>query len=86
MGLQLRPLMAQLQEPTQSSGDEKWDELARSHWLKDTKVRKVKPESLKKICDLLARASFGIRPLLTLESLQILEKYKIHPCIPSQSN
>lgn len=74
MGLQLRSAMAQNLEPAQGSGDDKWSELARSHWLKDSKVKRVKPDVVKEIWDLLTEDAFDTRSLLTLESLQILER------------
>ena len=53
-----------------------WAQLAGEHWPKATKSKKVKPEIVKKeIWDVLEQEAFHFRSLLTLENLQLLEKY-----------
>lgn len=79
MGLEIPPAMAQSLEtrPTVSDlqGDNRWVNLARTHWLKETQVRKVKQDVIKKeIWDPLEAEGFSLRSLLTLENLNILEK------------
>lgn len=56
-----------------------WAQLAQKHWSKPTnKTKKIKADVIKKeIWDVLAREAFGYRSLLQLESLQLLEKYRI---------
>lgn len=49
--------------------------LAKAHWL-DVKVRKVKPDVIKKqLWDPLEAEGFSSRSLLILENLNVLEKY-----------
>lgn len=56
--------------------DNHWAQLAKKHWPKTVKSRKVKPEVIKKeIWDVLEQESFHFRSLLILEHLQLLEKY-----------
>lgn len=79
MGLQTNPAM----EPSLDSrptvedfrDDNSWVKLAKTHWLKTTKVRKVKQDVLKKdLWDPLEAERFSLRSLLILENLNILEK------------
>ncbi|KAL1988551.1 hypothetical protein VTN96DRAFT_8946 [Rasamsonia emersonii] len=68
--LETRPTVSDLQ------GDNRWVNLARTHWLKETQVRKVKQDVIKKeIWDPLEAEGFSLRSLLTLENLNILEKF-----------
>jgi intron-binding protein aquarius len=68
--LETRPTVSDLQE------DNHWVNLARTHWLKKAKVRKVKQDVIKKqIWDPLEAEGFPLRSLLTLENLNILEKF-----------
>lgn len=56
--------------------DNEWAPLARKHWLKSTRVKKVKNEVVKaQIWDALERDGFRYRSLLSLESLQAVENY-----------
>lgn len=56
-------------------GENEWTQLARKHWAKPVKTRKVKPDVIKKeIWDVLEKEGFQFRSLLILESLQLLEK------------
>lgn len=56
-------------------GENQWTQLARKHWIKPTKTRKVKSDVIKKeIWDVLENEGFEFRSLLILESLQLLEK------------
>jgi hypothetical protein len=52
-------------------------QLAREHWLKPSKKAvKVKPDLIKsEIWDVLQQDNFAFKSLLSLENLQILEKY-----------
>ncbi|CAG8287914.1 unnamed protein product [Penicillium olsonii] len=55
--------------------DSPWVQLAKSHWL-DAKVRKAKPDVIKKqLWDPLEAEAFSSRSLLILENLNILEKF-----------
>ena len=64
--------------------DSHWASLAKKHWPKAAKSKKIKPEVIKKeIWDVLEQESFYFRSLLMLENLQLLEKY-VHP--PASSN
>lgn len=56
-----------------------WAQLAQKHWSKPTnKTKKVKADVIKKeIWDVLDGEGFCYRSLLQLESLQLLEKYRI---------
>lgn len=74
MGLQLRPMMAQSLQSPSSSPEDKWSDIARTTWLKDRPVKRVKPEAVKNIWDLLESDTFDGRSLLALESLQVLER------------
>ena len=56
-------------------GDNACAEIARSNWLKSAKAPKVKSAVVKEIWDALEKDKFDYRPLLILETLQILEKY-----------
>ena len=65
-----RPTVADL------DGDNHWALLARKHWLKGSKSKKVKPEVIKsELWDALEAESFDFRSLLLLENLHLLEKY-----------
>ena len=56
-------------------GENHWTSLARKHWLKSSKVKKVKPDVIKtEIWDVLEKEDFDFRALLVLENLQVLEK------------
>jgi len=63
---------------TDLAGDSEFARLAKQHWLKQTKrttAVKVKNDVLKTgIWDSLEREGFAFQSLLTLESLQILER------------
>lgn len=62
--------------------DNHWAHLAKKHWPRATKSKKIKPEIIKKeIWDVLEREAFHFRSLLVLENLQLLEKYKSLPTI-----
>ena len=64
-----RPTVADLE------GDNHWASLARKHWLKTSKSRKVKTEVIKsELWDALEAENFEFRLLLLLENLQLLEK------------
>ncbi|EED18330.1 DEAD helicases superfamily protein (Aquarius), putative [Talaromyces stipitatus ATCC 10500] len=68
--LETRPSVPDLE------GDNRWVALAQKHWLKQSKIRKVKQDVIKKeIWDPLEAEGFTTRSLLTLENLNILEKY-----------
>ncbi|CAG8108974.1 unnamed protein product [Penicillium salamii] len=55
--------------------DSPWVQLAKAHWL-DAKVRKAKPDVIKKqLWDPLEADGFNSRSLLILENLNILEKF-----------
>lgn len=80
MGLQTRPAMAQSLDsrPTVEDyhEDSQWVKLAKSHWLETSKIRKVKQDTIKKeLWDPLEAEGFNLRSLMTLENLNILEKY-----------
>jgi Intron-binding protein aquarius N-terminus len=71
MGLQLRPASA-MDAPL----DDVWTTLAQRLWLSDSPLRKVLPETVKtEVWDALEGDRFSPRALITLENLQILEKY-----------
>lgn len=56
--------------------DNHWAQLAKKHWPKATKSKKIKPEIIKRdIWDVLEQEAFHFRSLLMLENLQLLEKY-----------
>ena len=79
MGLQSRQAMAHGLDsrPTVEDfrDDSVWVQLAKTHWLETSKVRKVKQDVIKKdIWDPLEADNFSFRSLLTLENLNILEK------------
>ena len=64
-----RPTIADL------DGGSEFAQLAKQHWLKPAKKVKVKNEVLKdEIWDVLEKEDFLYKSLLTLESLQILER------------
>ena len=69
-----RPTVADLQ------GENAFAQLAKKHWLKTSKKPakvKVKSDVLKsEIWDVLEQEDFAFRSLLTLENLQILERYE----------
>jgi intron-binding protein aquarius len=80
MGREMLPAMAQGPEarPTVSDfgEDNRWVSLAKNHWLKQGKVRKVQQDVIEReIWDPLEAESFALRSLLLLENLNILEKY-----------
>ncbi|SLM35489.1 dead helicases superfamily protein [Lasallia pustulata] len=65
-----RPTVADLE------GDNHWALLARKHWLKGSKSKKVKPEVIKsELWDTLEAESFDFRSVLLLENLHLLENY-----------
>ncbi|EAU37691.1 hypothetical protein ATEG_02729 [Aspergillus terreus NIH2624] len=69
-GLDSRPTVEDFRE------DSAWVQLAKTHWLKTSKVRKVKQDVIKKdLWDALEAENFSFRSLLTLENLNILEKF-----------
>ena len=79
MGLQMRPAMARSFDtrPTVNDfqEDNRWVTLARTHWLTQSKTRKVKPEIIKNdIWDGLQAEGFPLRSVLLLENLHVLEK------------
>lgn len=70
-------------------GDSAFAQLAKKHWLKTTKRTtkvKVKNDVLKgEIWDVLEKESFSYPSLVTLESLQLLERYARHrPSLAAQ--
>ncbi|OJJ95874.1 hypothetical protein ASPACDRAFT_47224 [Aspergillus aculeatus ATCC 16872] len=80
MGLQTRQVMAPGLDSRPNVDDFRenspWVQLAKSHWLEGSKTRKVKQDVIKKeIWDPLEAEKFAFRSLLTLENLNILEKY-----------
>ncbi|KAJ5403889.1 hypothetical protein N7509_003760 [Penicillium cosmopolitanum] len=67
--LEARPTVVDFRE------DSPWLKLAKTHWL-DVKVRKVKPDVIKKqLWDPLEAEGFTNRSLLILENLNVLEKF-----------
>lgn len=59
-------------------GENQWTQLARKHWIKPTKTRKVKSDVIEQeIWIVLEREGFEFRSLLILEGLQLLEKSEI---------
>ncbi|KAI9044224.1 RNA helicase aquarius [Aspergillus affinis] len=69
-GLDSRPTVEDFRE------DSPWVQLAKTHWLETSKVRKVKPDTIKKdIWDPLEAENFSLHSLLALENLNILEKF-----------
>ncbi|PYH97459.1 DEAD helicase superfamily protein [Aspergillus ellipticus CBS 707.79] len=69
-GLDSRPTVEDFRE------DSAWVRLAKTHWLEGSKARKVKQDVIKKdIWDPLEADDFSFRSLLTLENLNILEKF-----------
>jgi intron-binding protein aquarius len=67
--LETRPSVSDLE------GDNRWVALAQKHWLKQSKIRKIKQDVIKnEIWDSLEAEGFTARSLLTLENLNILEK------------
>ncbi|KAL1996333.1 hypothetical protein VTN49DRAFT_98 [Thermomyces lanuginosus] len=80
MGLETSSGMAQSLEtrPTVSDlhGDNHWASVAKTRWLKQGKVPKVKHDDIKReLWDPLEKEGFPLRALLILENLNILEKY-----------
>ncbi|KAL2836517.1 hypothetical protein BJY01DRAFT_55605 [Aspergillus pseudoustus] len=80
MGLQTQHAMAHGfdSRPTVEDfrDDSPWVQLAKSHWLETSNVRKVKHDAIKKdIWDPLETENFSFRSLLTLENLNALEKF-----------
>lgn len=68
--LESRPTVVDFRE------DSPWVKLAKAQWLDVKKVRKVKPDVIKKqLWDPLEAEGFSTRSLLILENLNILEKY-----------
>ena len=62
-------------EKLDAGGDSHWAVLAKKHWFKPVKSRKVKNEFMKtELWDVLEQENFEYRSLLILESLQLLEK------------
>ncbi|KAK1141393.1 hypothetical protein N8T08_009065 [Aspergillus melleus] len=56
--------------------DSPWVQLAKTHWLETSKIRKAKPDTIKKdIWDPLEAENFSLHSLLALENLNILEKF-----------
>lgn len=54
---------------------EQWPDVASKLWLRDTPATKASPEIIEReIWNPLDKASFPLRSLTTLESLQFLEK------------
>jgi intron-binding protein aquarius len=79
MGLEIPPAMAQNLETRPSVSDlqedSRWVNLAKAHWLKKGKARKVKQDFIKKeIWDPLEAQGFSLHSLLILENLNVLEK------------
>ncbi|KAL4993049.1 hypothetical protein BDV10DRAFT_36291 [Aspergillus recurvatus] len=69
-GLDSRPTVEDFRD------DSPWVRLAKTHWLDTADVRKVKHDVIKKdIWDPLEAENFSFRSLLTLENLNILEKF-----------
>ena len=66
--------------PSDSEGNSEFASLAKQHWLKSSKRStrvKVKNDVLKhEIWDALEKEGFPFKSLLTLESLQALERYE----------
>lgn len=59
-------------------GENQWTHLARKHWTKPTKTRKVKADVIQQeIWNVLEREGFEFRSLQILEGLQLLEKSEI---------
>lgn len=80
MGLQTDSVMEQRLDSRPTVEDFRdgnlWVKLAKTHWLKTSKVRKVKQDVIKKdLWDPLVEDRFSLRSLLILENLNILEKY-----------
>ncbi|KAL2832412.1 hypothetical protein BDW59DRAFT_104706 [Aspergillus cavernicola] len=69
-GLDSRPTVEDFRD------DSPWVQLARTHWPEASNVRKVKHDVIKKnIWDPLEAENFSFRSLLTLENLNILERF-----------
>ncbi|KAL2866851.1 RNA helicase aquarius [Aspergillus lucknowensis] len=69
-GLDSRPTVEDFRD------DNPWVELAKTHWLGRSNTRKVKHDVIKKdIWDPLEASNFSFRSLLTLENLNVLEKF-----------
>jgi intron-binding protein aquarius len=69
-GLDSRPTVEDFRE------DSSWVQLAKTHWLGTSKVRKAKQDVIRKeLWEPLEAENFSLRSLLTLENLNILEKY-----------
>ncbi|KAL4787560.1 P-loop containing nucleoside triphosphate hydrolase protein [Aspergillus varians] len=69
-GLDTRPTVEDFRD------DSLWVQLAKAHWLNIANVRKVKHDVIKNaIWDPLEAENFSFRSLLTLENLNILEKF-----------
>lgn len=71
------------QTAADGEGDDAFAQLARKLWLKPAgkaaKAIKVKPDVLKKeIWDVLEKEDFPYSSLLTLEKLQLLDRYDYH--------
>ncbi|PLN81218.1 DEAD helicase superfamily protein [Aspergillus taichungensis] len=69
-GLDSRPTVEDFRE------ESSWVQVAKTHWLDSSKVRKVKQDVIKKeLWDALDAENFSLRSLLTLENLNVLEKF-----------
>jgi intron-binding protein aquarius len=68
-GIDFRPTVEDFRD------DSPWVQLAKSHWLVSSNLRKVKHDAIKKdLWDPLEAENFSFRSLLTLENLNVLEK------------
>lgn len=71
-GLESRPTVEDFRE------DSQWVKLAKANWLDTSKARKIKKDTIKKdLWDPLEADGFNLRSLLTLENLNVLEKYAL---------
>lgn len=69
-GLESRPTVEDFRE------DSQWVKLAKANWLDTSKARKIKKDTIKKdLWDPLEADGFNLRSLLTLENLNVLEKF-----------
>ncbi|KAJ0422561.1 hypothetical protein BJY00DRAFT_279765 [Aspergillus carlsbadensis] len=80
MGLQTQHAMAHGidSRPTVEDfrDDSPWVQLAKAHWLESSNLRKLKHDAIKKdLWDPLEAENFSFRSLLTLENLNVLEKF-----------
>jgi intron-binding protein aquarius len=86
MGLQTRQAMAQGLDsrPTVADfrEDSSWVQLAKTHWLGASTVRKAKQDVIRQgLWEPLEAENFSLRSLLTLENLNILEKCALPLCL-----